>query len=233
MHLPAPDMRTEIEDLYRAYAHHRLIPDVEYCDHCVLPEEVAALHAVPLRDAPAELMGSLLMSHSTWGDRDYRYFRHFLPRMLELVAAGELTDHSFPVFLTTPLTHIRQVADPGERATGRLRRGLVGAEHRLRRRPRPADRRLRHPDRVRLAGIAAAGRLVGRVVRPAGRFRRRLRAPGGPARGAGVDRQRRPGEPAPRVAAGRGPGRGAASPHCSSCCMSWRAASAMEPDSDG
>jgi hypothetical protein len=103
-------VRDAIEDLYRAYAPVPLDPDVAFCDHCVTAEEVAALHAVPLREASAQQIGRLVFKGlNTWGDE--RYFRHFIPRMLELTVAGELS-----LFLPRKLAACLATGPAGERA---------------------------------------------------------------------------------------------------------------------
>ena len=95
-------MRDAIDDLYRAYAPVPLDPDVDFCAHCVTSEQVAALHAAPLREIPAKTIGRLLAKGiTTWGDE--RYFRHFIPRLLELTVAGELNAFSVEVYLPRKL----------------------------------------------------------------------------------------------------------------------------------
>jgi hypothetical protein len=73
-----------IADLYVVFGRYPLVEDVGYCTHCVTPADVAALHAVPLRELTAEELYTYLMHPGTWGDADY--YRHFLPRHLELLA---------------------------------------------------------------------------------------------------------------------------------------------------
>src|SRR5690349_1496317 len=108
-------MRDAIEGLYRAYSTVPLNPDVEYCDHCVSAKEVAALHAYPLRGIPAGTIGRLATKGiSTWGDE--AYFRHFVPRLLELTAAGELDDYSVESFLPSRMRSTLTAGTPEERA---------------------------------------------------------------------------------------------------------------------
>ena len=108
-------MRDAIEDLYRAYASVPLDRNVAFCDHCVTAEEVAALHALPLREIPARKIGRLIFKGtSTWGDE--RYFRHFIPRMLELTVAGELSDFSVDFFLPRKLAGCLAAGPADERA---------------------------------------------------------------------------------------------------------------------
>ncbi|GAB2948334.1 hypothetical protein GCM10027280_41330 [Micromonospora polyrhachis] len=87
-----------VEALYEVFARYPLIESVAYCDHCVGPEQVVDLHRTPLRHLTDEQLGPLLSkSMTTWGDQ--RYLNHFLPRLLELVASGEMNQWSYPSFL--------------------------------------------------------------------------------------------------------------------------------------
>jgi hypothetical protein len=108
-------VREVIEELYTAYAPVPLDPDVGYCDHCVSPAQVAALHAYPVREIPAEVIAQLLAKGvSTWGDE--RYFRHFVPRLLELTALGELTVFSVDTYLPGKLAACLRAGTADERA---------------------------------------------------------------------------------------------------------------------
>jgi hypothetical protein len=109
-------VREAIDDLYRAYAPVRLDPGVEFCDHCVSREQVEALHAYPLREIPAATIAKLLTKGlSTWGTE--AYFRHFIPRMLELTAEGELSVHSVETYLPGKLVRSLAAGNDDERAT--------------------------------------------------------------------------------------------------------------------
>jgi hypothetical protein len=108
-------MRDAIEQLYRAYATVPLDPDVAYCDHCVAEKQVTELHSYPLREIPAETIGRLATKGiSTWGDE--AYFRHFVPRLLELTAAGELADFSVESFLPSRMRSALAAGTPEEHA---------------------------------------------------------------------------------------------------------------------
>jgi hypothetical protein len=78
-------LRAAIEQLYRTFARYPLRKRVVGCEHCVFPDDHERLHSKPLR----ELTGADLEKYSwkamtTWGYEDD--FRHFLPRLFELVA---------------------------------------------------------------------------------------------------------------------------------------------------
>jgi hypothetical protein len=82
-------MATAVAELYGVFAQYPLRAPVEGCPHCVSPEYQALLEAQPLREIDAEhldLYASKAMT--TWGCVDD--FRHFLPRILDLAALGQL-----------------------------------------------------------------------------------------------------------------------------------------------
>ena len=107
-------MRDEIEQVYRAYAPVPLNPDVGYCDHCVSAEQVAELHSYPLREIPAGTIRKLLAKGiSTWGEEPY--FRHFVPRLLELTVAGDLSDFAVETYLPSKLARCLASGTPEER----------------------------------------------------------------------------------------------------------------------
>ena len=92
----------------------------------------------PLRELTAEQLGPLLFSSTTtWGD--IGYFRHFLPRVLELTAAGAMNDWSYPSFLPHRLLLNREHDTPGQAAA--MNRWIAGWwEHTLATGPRSARR---------------------------------------------------------------------------------------------
>ncbi|GGN05827.1 hypothetical protein GCM10011609_51460 [Lentzea pudingi] len=76
-----------IERLYDVFAMPR--PRVvEFCDHCVTPEAVAPFTTVPLRELTSDQVGRFWLKSGTIGDDDF--VRYLLPRVMELIAAGEL-----------------------------------------------------------------------------------------------------------------------------------------------
>ncbi|MDI1463430.1 hypothetical protein QEZ54_20830 [Catellatospora sp. KI3] len=85
-----PDLAAAIEELYAVFGRHPLAQRIDYCTHCVGEDEAMVLQRKRLRELAAsdlELFSRKAMS--TWGDE--ADFRHFLPRILELFATGELT----------------------------------------------------------------------------------------------------------------------------------------------
>jgi hypothetical protein len=100
------ELTDAVAELYRVFARYPLRDDVSFCDHCIAPEDVAALHAVPLPEAPVDKLGRLLMNHSTWGDREYHL--HFLPRLLELVSSGAMNSYSYSIWLPPFLLPCRE-----------------------------------------------------------------------------------------------------------------------------
>jgi hypothetical protein len=78
--------RRATENLYRAFARYPTPGHVEGCPHCVSDADHALLFSKPLRElGPHELTRYAFKAMSTWGDEDD--FRHFLPRIFELLAS--------------------------------------------------------------------------------------------------------------------------------------------------
>jgi hypothetical protein len=76
-----------IERIYEVFASPRPRA-VEYCDHCVKPEDVAPFTTVPLRELTAEQVETYWLRSGTIGDENFA--RYLLPRVLDLIATGEL-----------------------------------------------------------------------------------------------------------------------------------------------
>lgn len=77
-----------VEKLYRVFARYPLPPRIEGCPCCVGPEREGALHRVPLRALrEAELGFYAFKALSTFGT--VADFKHFLPRIAELLTQGE------------------------------------------------------------------------------------------------------------------------------------------------
>lgn len=80
-------LRAAIDALYETFARYRLRADIEACPCCTSEAMKQALHGAPLRE-----LGTVKLDHytfkamTTWGDVDD--FRHFLPRILELLGTS-------------------------------------------------------------------------------------------------------------------------------------------------
>ena len=75
-----------IETLYKVFSRYPLRKHVEGCPCCVHEEDKLALESKPLRElTTAELGRYSFKAISTWGDKDD--FRHFLPRIFELLVS--------------------------------------------------------------------------------------------------------------------------------------------------
>ncbi|GIM98167.1 hypothetical protein [Paractinoplanes toevensis] len=108
------DLEAAVGRLYAAFMSARLGDSVGFCDHCVDPAQVEDLRVTPLRQLTPRQLGPLLFNAiNTWGD--VTYFTHFLPRLLELVAAGEMENWSYSVFLPGPLAQCRESATEDQR----------------------------------------------------------------------------------------------------------------------
>lgn len=85
----AAALKQAVEGVYAAFAHHRLPAVIDYCDHCVSAEANEILRTVPLRQLTIQQLQPYAWKvMTTWGgDAD---FRHFLPRIFEHLAAGEI-----------------------------------------------------------------------------------------------------------------------------------------------
>lgn len=88
---PSPVLRSRIEQVYQVFRKYPLRRHIEGC-HCgCIPANAAAeLHATALRDLTAEHLSLFsTKTMTTWGDE--ADFKHFLPRLLELIAYDQLT----------------------------------------------------------------------------------------------------------------------------------------------
>ncbi|RVX46784.1 hypothetical protein EDD27_9687 [Nonomuraea polychroma] len=83
------DLGSALDNLYAVFSRYPLPAETAVCDHCVSPESVQAARAAPLRLLTASALQPYA-SHaiSTWGDLEE--FKHYLPRLLELLILEEL-----------------------------------------------------------------------------------------------------------------------------------------------
>jgi hypothetical protein len=78
-------LETAIEALYQTFAIYPLRPVIDGCPHCVSREDSDQLHVRPLRElAPDDVRYYAFKAMTTFGDA--ADFKHFLPRLLELIA---------------------------------------------------------------------------------------------------------------------------------------------------
>lgn len=83
-----PSLPVAIENLYGAFRAYRLPPHVAGCSHCVHESDHALLHAAPLRELTATHIGLYAFkAMTTWGG--VNEFRHFLPRLFELMVIDD------------------------------------------------------------------------------------------------------------------------------------------------
>lgn len=85
-------LRRATVDLYEAFAPYPLRSTIPYCAHCLSEAFEAQLRAQPLHDLSAETARTILANPGTWGEEVD--FKHFLPRLFELVALDLVGPHS-------------------------------------------------------------------------------------------------------------------------------------------
>lgn len=82
------NLKNTIEALYETFAAYPLKSSIEGCPCCVSGSDKDKLHTAALRDLTSDNLSRYSnKAMTTWGDTDD--FRHFLPRILELVAEGK------------------------------------------------------------------------------------------------------------------------------------------------
>lgn len=81
-------LKPSIENLYSVFSVYPLNFIIEGCPCCVSESEKEKIHIKPLRELKSEdLSKYAFKAMTTWGNRDD--FKHFLPRIFELLALGE------------------------------------------------------------------------------------------------------------------------------------------------
>jgi len=82
--------------LYEAFSRYPLRSTTSPCLHCHSPQEETVLHERPLHDLSVEaLRGFAADAMMTWGD--VYDFKHFLPRLFEIVATDDFNWPDLPV----------------------------------------------------------------------------------------------------------------------------------------
>lgn len=92
------ELKESIEKLYSVFFCYPLAEVVEGCTCCVDVKDHLALREVPLRDLPAENL-THYVSHAltTWGTEED--FKHFLPRIFELLSVGNDFGHGVEIVI--------------------------------------------------------------------------------------------------------------------------------------
>ena len=81
-------LKNSIENLYRVFAKYPLKEKIEGCPCCVNKKDNRILHSKPLRQLSAEDLSYYgAKALTTFGDEDD--FKHFLPRLFEVISQGE------------------------------------------------------------------------------------------------------------------------------------------------
>jgi hypothetical protein len=80
------ELEIAVEKLYKVFSRYSLRRHVEGCPCCVHEEDKRALESKPLQNLSAAELGRYsFKAMTTWGDKDD--FRHFLPRIFELMVS--------------------------------------------------------------------------------------------------------------------------------------------------
>lgn len=97
---------TAIVELYRVFSPYRTGDDFEGCSHCIAPAQSSYLAKMPLaRLSVQDLDTYAFKAMTTWGD--VSHFKHFLPRLLELVILEGVDAFNFVEVLFNKLDYGR------------------------------------------------------------------------------------------------------------------------------
>lgn len=108
-----------IEELYLVFGSYRVGKHVTGCPCCTSPEEEKQLVARPLRSLTGDDLGSYAMSALyTWGSESD--FKHFLPRILQLLVQGAIWVDVQSVYAKLPYTRWDQWPAPEQSAIQRF-----------------------------------------------------------------------------------------------------------------
>lgn len=89
-------LKKSIDDLYTVFSKYPLRSKIEGCPCCVSETDQLPLHKLPLKKLSSDdLSRFAFKALTTWGTEDD--FRHFLPRIFELVATTGFGTHFFIV----------------------------------------------------------------------------------------------------------------------------------------
>lgn len=96
-------LQAAVERLYTVFARYTLRPNIEACECCHDDDELQLIDAAPLRQPQADqLMSYAHDAVLLWGDEDG--FRHFLPRIFELITQDIRGDFYNPEAVFARLT---------------------------------------------------------------------------------------------------------------------------------
>ncbi|MBB4807711.1 hypothetical protein HNP38_003027 [Chryseobacterium defluvii] len=91
-----PELKSAIESLYMVFSIYPLNSKIQSCPCCVSEDDKEKIHIKSLKDLDGEdLSRYSFKAMTTWGSVDD--FRHFLPRIFELLATGNLVVSEFVI----------------------------------------------------------------------------------------------------------------------------------------
>lgn len=100
------ELALQTENLYSKFANYPLPPKIEGCPHCVGEEDESLLHAKPLPQLTVEDLDKYVFKAlTTWGD--LAAFKHFLPRILELLYGNQATRFFDPQLIANKLNYAK------------------------------------------------------------------------------------------------------------------------------
>ena len=98
-------MHSSVAKLYEVFKPYRLGDDFTGCQHCVSVEDSAKLASKPMQELSVDDLNRFAFkSMSTWGAE--RHFKHFLPRLFELLLS-EYSNFNFPEVLIGKLRYAK------------------------------------------------------------------------------------------------------------------------------
>jgi hypothetical protein len=88
-----PALKTAIANLYVTFSHYPFRPEIDGCPHCIFAEDQKKLAAKALNLMESEDISRYAWkAMTTWGEVED--FKHFLPRLLELIATTGIAYNS-------------------------------------------------------------------------------------------------------------------------------------------
>ena len=115
------ELDAAVRQLYDAFAARQRRGQLDFCAHCVSPQEAEALIESPLGDLSADLLRVFVLNaiSETWGTPDDLWY--YLPRVLEFVAIGEFSRYDISgLFIAVSLRWRNWPLDQQDALTGYL-----------------------------------------------------------------------------------------------------------------